>query len=39
MSGELSNAATYFSSFADVSQHTKTTIDGLVGKLKGAWQP
>ena len=38
VSGELNNAATY-SSFADVSQHTKNTMDGSTGKLDGTWQP
>ena len=39
MSGELNNAATYFSSFADVSQDTKNTMDGSIDNVGGTWQP
>ncbi len=39
MSGELNNAATYFSSFADVSKDTKNTMGGSIGKSGGTWQP
>ena len=40
MSGELNNAATYFSSFANVSQDTKGTMGGCIGKhAKATWKP
>ena len=39
MSGELNNAATYFSPFADVGQDTKNTMDGSIDKVGGTWQP
>ena len=40
MSGELNNAATYFSSFANVSQDTKEIMGGCIGKHKQAtWKP
>ena len=37
VSGELSNAAKYFSSFANVSSTNMNTINGSVGK-SGTWQ-
>jgi hypothetical protein len=40
MSGELNNAATYFSSFANVSQDTKKTMGGSIGNDSSAtWKP
>ena len=40
MSGELNNAATYFSSSADVNQTTKETRGGSIGKeTTAAWKP
>ena len=38
-SGELNNCATYFSSFANVSQATKNTIGGTIGGSAATWQP
>ena len=40
MSGELNNAATYFSSFANVSQDTKGIMGGCIGKhAQATWKP
>lgn len=39
MSGELNNAATYFSPFANVSQSNKGTINGSIGGPRATWQP
>jgi hypothetical protein len=41
MSGELNNAATYFSSFADVSKETKMTANGSIGTNNSSdtWHP
>lgn len=38
-SGELNNAATYFSPFANVSQSNKNTIFGSIGGSGATWQP
>ena len=38
-SGELNNAATYFSPFANVSQSNKSTIGGSIGGTDATWQP
>ena len=38
-SGELNNAATYFSPFANVDQTNKTTIGGSIGGTDATWQP
>ena len=40
MSGELNNAATYFSSFANVNQDNKGTMGGSIGEHSNAtWKP
>ena len=40
LSGELSNSAKYFSSFANVSTDDATVIDGTFGnKANSTWQP
>ena len=39
MSGELNNAATYFSPFANVSQDNKMTRNGSIGGATATWQP
>ena len=39
MSGELSNSATYFSPFANVSQNNKDTVGGSIGGKEATWQP
>ena len=40
LGGELSNAATYFSTFANVSTHSMSAIDGSFGSSgKETWQP
>ena len=39
MAGELSNSATYFSTFADVSQRNKDTMGGSIGEKNSTWQP
>ena len=39
LSGELNNAATYFSPFASVSQSNKDTIFGSIGGSDATWQP
>ncbi|CAH3153504.1 unnamed protein product [Porites lobata] len=38
-SGELNNAATYFSPFANVSQSNKHTMFGSIGGSDAIWQP
>ena len=38
-SGELNNAATYFSPFANVSQSNKHTMFGSIGGSDATWQP
>ena len=38
-SGELNNAATYFSPFANVSQSSKHTMFGSIGGSDATWQP
>lgn len=38
-SGELSNAATYFSPFANVSQTNKNKLFGSIGGPESTWQP
>lgn len=38
MSGELNNAATDFSSFANVSNDTKNAMGGSIGNSKATWQ-
>ena len=38
-SGELNNAATYFSPFANVSQSNKRTMFGSIGGSDATWQP
>lgn len=38
MSGELNNAANYFSPFANVNQANKTTMDGSIGGPNDTWQ-
>lgn len=40
MGGELSNAAYYFSSFGNVCEETKATVNGSLGKgYQNTWQP
>jgi hypothetical protein len=40
MSGELNNAATYFSSFANVNKTSKEIMDGSIGThSKATWKP
>ena len=40
VSGELSNSAHYFSSFANVNKHDNVTIGGSIGNLaKDTWHP
>ena len=39
MSGELNNCASYFSLFANVSQETKSVINGSIGGESDTWQP
>ena len=38
MSGELNNAATYFSTFANVSKHDIKTIHGKIGDSNCTWK-
>ena len=38
-SGELNNAATYFSPFANINQTNKATIGGSTGGTDATWQP
>lgn len=40
LGGELSNAATYFSTFANVSTHSMSALDGSFGSSgKEKWEP
>jgi hypothetical protein len=39
MAGELSNAATYFSPYANVSLKDKNTLNGSIGEQNATWQP
>ena len=40
LGGELSNAATYFSTFANVSAHTMSALDGsFSSSVKAKWEP
>lgn len=38
MSGELNNAATYFSSFANVNKDNKVDVNGSIGGKTATWQ-
>ena len=38
MAGELNNAATFFSTFANVTKDNKSTIDGSIGGKGATWQ-
>lgn len=39
VSGELNNASTYFSPYANVNQTNKKTINGSIGGKDSTWQP